>query len=121
MHLDARRSVHAPQRFGARRLVHRRSVHAPRRSTLGACTSTALGAALQRFVQRFCAWCLVPRHLGFGARRCTHLDARRFGASTLSVRTSTLDASALNARRVDALTLGARTSMLRRSMLDART
>ncbi|MGH0119464.1 UNVERIFIED_CONTAM: hypothetical protein FKN15_076688 [Acipenser sinensis] len=90
----------------------RRSVHAPRRSTL----------------RRFDA-------------RCTHLDARRFGASTLGARTSTLDASALrrsvhaprrstlrrfdarcthlDARRFGASTLGARTSTLDASALDA--
>ncbi|MGH0127514.1 UNVERIFIED_CONTAM: hypothetical protein FKN15_015178 [Acipenser sinensis] len=30
-------------------------------------SASALGAVLRRFVQRFCAWCLVLRHLGFGA------------------------------------------------------
>ncbi|MGH0167070.1 UNVERIFIED_CONTAM: hypothetical protein FKN15_051599 [Acipenser sinensis] len=71
--------------------------------------------------------------------RCTHLDARRFGASTLGARTSTLDASALrrsvhaprrstlrrfdarcthlDARRFGASTLGARTSTLDASAL----
>ncbi|MGH0190359.1 UNVERIFIED_CONTAM: hypothetical protein FKN15_044983 [Acipenser sinensis] len=66
----------------------RRSVHAPRRSTL----------------RRFDARCTHLDARRFGARRlahrrldarCTHLDARRFGASTLGARTSTLDASAL--------------------------
>ncbi|MGH0118819.1 UNVERIFIED_CONTAM: hypothetical protein FKN15_056206 [Acipenser sinensis] len=46
--------------------------------------------------------------------RCTHLDARRFGASTLSARTSTL---VLDAWRIDASTLGARTSTLDASAL----
>ncbi|MGH0163472.1 UNVERIFIED_CONTAM: hypothetical protein FKN15_050064 [Acipenser sinensis] len=61
--------------------------------------------------------------------RCTHLDARRFGASTLGARTSTLDASALrrsvhihrrsalDAWCLDASTLGARTSTLDASAL----
>ncbi|MGH0160014.1 UNVERIFIED_CONTAM: hypothetical protein FKN15_038617 [Acipenser sinensis] len=78
-HLDARRLPHRRSTLGAPRSTLRRStlcasaprcsVHAPRcstlrRSTLGAHTST-LDA------------------------RCTHLDARRFGASTLGARTST--------------------------------
>ncbi|MGH0118957.1 UNVERIFIED_CONTAM: hypothetical protein FKN15_002745 [Acipenser sinensis] len=51
-----------------------------------------------------------------------HLDARRFGASTLGARTLTSDALALDARRIDASTLGARTSTLnaRCTHLDAR-
>ncbi|MGH0139839.1 UNVERIFIED_CONTAM: hypothetical protein FKN15_009960 [Acipenser sinensis] len=135
-----------------------------REETGGVFGASALGAALRRFVQRFCASCLVlctwdsvldaPRR--FDARcthldarcvdaRCTHLDTRRFdarctyidarrlvrrrsvhaprrfGASTLGARTSTLDASALDAWRIDASTLGARASTLDALTLGART
>ncbi|MGH0170229.1 UNVERIFIED_CONTAM: hypothetical protein FKN15_005647 [Acipenser sinensis] len=48
-------------------------------------------------------------------------DARRIDASTLSARTSTLDASVLDARRIDASTLGARTSTLDAWCIDAST
>ncbi|MGH0115565.1 UNVERIFIED_CONTAM: hypothetical protein FKN15_024895 [Acipenser sinensis] len=91
-----------------------RSVPALRRSHSGAfgVSASALGAALRRFVQRFCAWCLVAWHLGFGACRCTHLDARRFGASTLSAHTSMLDASALDASALDARCIDARCTHL---------
>ncbi|MGH0131442.1 UNVERIFIED_CONTAM: hypothetical protein FKN15_007179 [Acipenser sinensis] len=124
-----------------------RSVPALRRSRSGAfgVSAPALGAALLRFVQRFCAWCLVlctwdsvldaPRRSTLGARtstldasalrRSVHihrrsaLDAWCLDASTLGARTSTLDASALDAWRIDASTLGARTSTLDASALDA--
>ncbi|MGH0120821.1 UNVERIFIED_CONTAM: hypothetical protein FKN15_069647 [Acipenser sinensis] len=62
-------------------------------------SAPALGAALLRFVQRFCAWCLVL---------CTWdsvLDAPRrstLGASTLGAHTSTLGARRLVPRRLDA-------------------
>ncbi|MGH0160076.1 UNVERIFIED_CONTAM: hypothetical protein FKN15_040079 [Acipenser sinensis] len=154
--LDAsvhRRSVHAPRRSTLRRsTLHastpRRSVHAPRRSTLR--RSTLHASTPRRSVHASRRSVLTPRrstlrcidarctHLDarrFGARRytrrrldarctrldarCSHLDARRFGASTLGARTSTLDASALDATRVDASTLGARTSTLDASALDA--
>ncbi|MGH0136443.1 UNVERIFIED_CONTAM: hypothetical protein FKN15_049912 [Acipenser sinensis] len=120
MHLNARRSVHAPRRFGA--------------STLGAHTSTLGARRLAR--RRLDAQCTrldasalrrsvhAPRR--FGARRlahrrvdarCTHLDARRstLGASTRRRSVHAPRRSALDAWRVDASTLGARTSTLNAS------
>ncbi|MGH0142882.1 UNVERIFIED_CONTAM: hypothetical protein FKN15_077270 [Acipenser sinensis] len=53
--------------------------------TLGARTLTLDASALRRSVH-------APRHSALDAR-CTHLDARRLGASTLGAHTSTLGAS----------------------------
>ncbi|MGH0119229.1 UNVERIFIED_CONTAM: hypothetical protein FKN15_029598 [Acipenser sinensis] len=80
------------------------SVPVIRRSRSGAfgVSTSALGAALRRSVQRFCAWCLVLCTWdSMLDARCMHLDARRFGASRLGARTSTLDSRCthLDARR----------------------
>ncbi|MGH0165276.1 UNVERIFIED_CONTAM: hypothetical protein FKN15_048923 [Acipenser sinensis] len=93
--IDARCSVHAPRRFGARRLVHRRSVHAPRCSTLGARTSTLRRSTLGARTSMLDASALDARRVD---ARCTHLEARRFGASTLGARTSTLRRKAVTLR-----------------------
>ncbi|MGH0179312.1 UNVERIFIED_CONTAM: hypothetical protein FKN15_001329 [Acipenser sinensis] len=124
-------------------------IPALRRSRSGAfgVSASALGAALRRFVQRFCAWCLVLLHLGFGARRSTFRRSvhaprrstlgahtrrstlRRFDArytyldarcTYLAARCTHLNARRFGARRVDSSTLGARTSTLDASALDAR-
>ncbi|MGH0114539.1 UNVERIFIED_CONTAM: hypothetical protein FKN15_020450, partial [Acipenser sinensis] len=115
--LGARRSVHAPQRVGARCLDARcfgalclgASALGARTSTLDALVLDAWCATLRRSVH-------APRRFGarrsvLGARtstlgaRCTHFDAQRFGARrsvlgalTLGARTSTVDASARDAR-----------------------
>ncbi|MGH0126626.1 UNVERIFIED_CONTAM: hypothetical protein FKN15_030182 [Acipenser sinensis] len=102
-----------------------RSVPALRRSRSGAfgVSAPALGAALRRSVQRFCAWCLVLCTWDSTRvdARCTHLDARPFDArrvdaSTLGARTATLDASAIR-RSVHV----PRRSTLRRLTLGAST
>ncbi|MGH0134549.1 UNVERIFIED_CONTAM: hypothetical protein FKN15_055534 [Acipenser sinensis] len=108
-HLDARRfgarrsvlrrSVHAPRRstLGARTSTLRRSVHAPRRSTLRRLTlhastprrsvhaprrSTPRRSTPQRLVHASRRSVLTPRRSTLRCidARCTHLDARRFGA-----------------------------------------
>ncbi|MGH0179501.1 UNVERIFIED_CONTAM: hypothetical protein FKN15_004816 [Acipenser sinensis] len=113
------------------------SISSSRGETLGSPVASVL-------VQRFCAWCLVPRHLGLvrvGARsvlgastlsartstldaRCTHLDARRSvhapRRSTLGARTSTLDARCTRTSTLDASALDARCTHLDASMLSAR-
>ncbi|MGH0135754.1 UNVERIFIED_CONTAM: hypothetical protein FKN15_037536 [Acipenser sinensis] len=144
-----RRSVHIHRRSTLGASTPRHSVHAPRRSTLrrfnARCThldasaldawcidASTLGArasALRRSVH-------TPRrlvHRRLDARctrlnaRCTRLDARRFGASTLSARTSTRRRATLGAssprRSVHAprrSTLCAHTSMFDASAFDAR-
>ncbi|MGH0114779.1 UNVERIFIED_CONTAM: hypothetical protein FKN15_049559 [Acipenser sinensis] len=146
-----RRSVHAPQRSTLRRSTHRRldawcthldarrSVHAPRRfgaSTLGAHTSTLDARCTHLDAQRFGASTLGARTStpDTSALDAWRIDASTLGAraSTLGARTSTLDASTLgalasmlgalcthlDARRFGASTLGARRLVPRR--LDAR-
>ncbi|MGH0144803.1 UNVERIFIED_CONTAM: hypothetical protein FKN15_003225 [Acipenser sinensis] len=127
--LDAsalRRLVHAPRRFGTRRLVHQR-----------------LDARCMHLDARRLAHRRLDARCTHLDARCTHLDARRFGASTLGACTSTLrrstlgastprhsvhaprrstlrrfdarcthlDARRFGARRIDASTLSARTTM----------
>ncbi|MGH0138689.1 UNVERIFIED_CONTAM: hypothetical protein FKN15_018888, partial [Acipenser sinensis] len=117
-----------------------RSVPALRRSRSGAfgVSAPALGAALLRFVQRFCAWCLVlctwdsvldaPRRSVHAPRRstlwrldarCTHLDARRLVHAPRRSALRRFDARCtyIDAWCVDASTLGARTSTLDASAL----
>ncbi|MGH0146908.1 UNVERIFIED_CONTAM: hypothetical protein FKN15_043911 [Acipenser sinensis] len=132
--LDAsalRRSVHAPlgartstldarcthldaRRFGASTLGARTSTL--RRSTLGASTPRRSMHAPQRSVH-------TPRRstLRRFDARCTHLDARRFGARRLAHRRLDARCTHLDARRFSASTLGARTLTLRRSTLGAST
>ncbi|MGH0146749.1 UNVERIFIED_CONTAM: hypothetical protein FKN15_055409 [Acipenser sinensis] len=72
-------------------------------------------------VERFSAWCLVPRHLGLGACTST-LGASVLGASVLGVQCTHLNAQCFDAQRSvpRRSALGARTSSLRRSMRGAR-
>ncbi|MGH0115074.1 UNVERIFIED_CONTAM: hypothetical protein FKN15_070594 [Acipenser sinensis] len=116
--LDAsahRRSVHAPRRSTLRR-IDARCTHLDARrfgaSTLGARTSTLdasrrLGARRSVHASRHSV--LTPRRSTLRCidARCTHLDARRFGARRytrrrLDARCTHLDARRLGARRLDA-------------------
>ncbi|MGH0181045.1 UNVERIFIED_CONTAM: hypothetical protein FKN15_009495 [Acipenser sinensis] len=83
--LGARTSTLDRSTLGARTSTLRRSVHAPRRfgaSTLGARTSTPRRSTPRRSVHAYRRSVLTPRRSTLQCidARCTHLDARRFGA-----------------------------------------